>query len=121
MTRTRLRRLRPALVLVLVMLVVFGGVYMRARYHSFNWLDAPQRIDVAGRSYEHPEALSRKQVLEDPNLPDGGLRNGVAFNKIGWLPPLHSIYAFGDDDSTKRRVYLEWGDVFYEYGILGGP
>lgn len=95
----------PLLAVLIVLILIFGSVYMRARYHSFNWLEAPPRIDVAGRTYEGPEPFTRAQVLEDSTLPDGRTRDGISFNKIGWLPPLHSIYAFGPTEGVCRCGY----------------
>lgn len=121
MIRSMWDKLAPPLALALVMITIAGGVYMRARYHSFNWFAAPPRIDVAGRSYEGPDPFTREQLLEGTHLPDGRPRSDNEFTRIGWLPPVHSIYAFGPEGQLKMRVYLEWGDTFYEYGILGGP
>ncbi|MGC0363880.1 hypothetical protein ABH922_001864 [Rhodococcus sp. 27YEA15] len=121
MTRAKLRSWGPGLAVVLVLLILLSGVYMRARYHSFNWFEPPPRIDVAGRTYEQPRPFTRTQILEDSVLPDGRERVGVAFTRIGWLPPGYSIYAFGDKGDTATRVYLGWWGGFYEYGMLGGP
>ncbi|WP_430332289.1 hypothetical protein [Rhodococcus sp. ACT016] len=92
-------------------------------YHSLNIFTPPERIKSLGRTYmlSNTPQLSLDE-LSDRRSPSFTRYN--TFERVGTLLPDHPIYQWQSDVNRGHATsdaYLEWGNRYVSYGILGAP
>ncbi|RVW11062.1 hypothetical protein EGT67_00900 [Prescottella agglutinans] len=111
--------------LALVAVLIAGILYTMFVYRSINIFAPPERLESLGRTYQlsygDHDGHTRAEI-DQRQSPSH--REYLTLEQVGYLWPRHPVYQFQNETlrgQATTSAYLEWGNRYIPYQLLGGP